>query len=338
MKPTVFIGSSVEGLSIAHAVQQLLEHDADVTVWSQGVFELSHYPLDSLREALRNSDFGIFIFTPDNMVEMRNEKHSAVRDNVIFEMGMFVGLLGKEKNFIVMPKNRKDLHLPTDLVGLNPAVYDTERRDGNLTAALGPACNAIRSAIQKRFTERDGSHADTEEIQSLLVEFDCDAFKTPFHAERSLISFNRRVADVKSSIEQRIGRVEPFYRRYLVEILTLVKAIERLALAIETNHRFSHYTPTVSHGIAIDSVRFAILMRVNELLWSLGYQDRIDGTQFVQQAIRISGHCHPQEIGKAEESLRECGLPPSIVRDYTHLSDMEQADRDTIFDDRRTRR
>ena len=338
MKPAVFIGSSVEGLSIAHAVQQLLEHDADVTVWSQGVFELSHYPLDSLREALRNSDFGIFIFTPDDMVEMRNEKHSAVRDNVIFEMGMFVGLLGKEKNFIVMPKSQKDLHLPTDLVGLNPAVYDPVRRDGNLTAALGPACNAIRSAIQKRFAERDGSHADAEEIKALLVEFDCDAFKTPFHAERSLISFNRRVTEVKSSIEKRIGRIEPFYRRYLVEILTLVKSLEPLASVIETNDRFSHYTPTGSHGIAIDSVRFAILMRANELLWSLGYQGRIDGTQFVEEAIRISGYCRPEEIRKAEESLRRFGLSPSIVHDYTRLPEMVRADRDAIFDARRTRR
>jgi predicted nucleotide-binding protein len=149
MKPQVFIASSVEGLAIAYAVQEGIEYDSEPTVWSQGVFDPTSFAIDDLIEKLTETDFGIFVFTPDDVSVVKNKRQKAIRDNVIFELGLFVGLLGRKRNFIVQPRNVKYLRWPTDLAGLNPLPFDMERRDGNVKAALGPACNQIREAMKK---------------------------------------------------------------------------------------------------------------------------------------------------------------------------------------------
>lgn len=149
MKPRVFVGSSVEGISVAYAIQQNLEHHAEVTVWDQGVFNLSKTALESLAQVLDRSDFGVFVFTPDDEVRMRGEENRIVRDNVIFELGLFVGRLGKERSYILLPRDGEDFHLPTDLVGMNPGTYETDRTDGSFRAATGPVCHDVHQMIKK---------------------------------------------------------------------------------------------------------------------------------------------------------------------------------------------
>jgi hypothetical protein len=149
MKPSVFVGSSTESLPIAYAIQQNLEIVSEVTVWTQGIFELSKFSIDSLLDTVEGSDFGVFVFSPDDVSIMRGKEKSIVRDNVIFELGLFVGRLGREKNFIVLPRGCEDnFHLPTDLLGVTP-LYESNRQDGNLRAALGPACSKMTKAIEK---------------------------------------------------------------------------------------------------------------------------------------------------------------------------------------------
>lgn len=148
MKPKIFIGSSVESLTIAYSVQENLEHNAECTVWNQGIFNLSETSLDSLVKSLEGFDFGIFVVGPEDVLKLRGEEFKAARDNVIFELGLFIGKLGKSRNFILAPRGQQNFHLPTDLLGLTPADYDPNRSDGNLNAALGPACNKILRAIQ----------------------------------------------------------------------------------------------------------------------------------------------------------------------------------------------
>jgi len=149
MKPKMFIASSVEHLDLAYAAQEALEHDVEPTVWTQGVFTLSKTAMASLIDVLDESDFGTFILAPDDITAISDKTKQTVRDKLIFELGLFIGRLGSDRCFLVVPRGVEDLHLPTDLLGLTPATYEPDRQDGNIVAALGPACNRIRKAVQK---------------------------------------------------------------------------------------------------------------------------------------------------------------------------------------------
>lgn len=147
-KPRLFIASSVEGLQVAYALQECLDHDAECTIWSQGVFTLSSVALDRLRDQAHKSDFAAFIFSPDDDATIRKDHWAVVRDNVLLEFGLFAGVLGRERCFIVQPRGVKNLHLPTDVLGITPADYVPDRQDKNMVAALGTASSKIRQAMK----------------------------------------------------------------------------------------------------------------------------------------------------------------------------------------------
>lgn len=149
MRPTLFIGSSSESLDIAYAAQENLEDCAQAIVWKQGLLELSKFLLESLLDTLDETDFGLFVFAADDMTRIRDQAMRTTRDNVIFELGLFIGRLGRERSFVIMPNDIPELHLPTDLMGLNTATFATPDNPRRMLAALGPACNKVRRAIQQ---------------------------------------------------------------------------------------------------------------------------------------------------------------------------------------------
>lgn len=148
MKPRVFVGSSKEQLALAYAIQKCLHNDADVTVWTQGVFEVSKSALESLLAALDRMDYGVFVFAPDDLVMMRGRKTKATRDNVVFELGLFMGRLGRGHGLVVAPGGH-NLRVPTDLLGTTPALYDPNRAKTEPEPALATACYAIREVISR---------------------------------------------------------------------------------------------------------------------------------------------------------------------------------------------
>lgn len=144
----LFIGSSSEGLDVARAIQTQLCHDCEVTVWNEGGFRLGQTTLEGLVSALDRFDFAIIVLTPDDKVVSREVERLAPRDNLLFELGLFMGRLGRARTLVVCPAS-PTMKLPSDLAGVTVARFSEDRIDKNLVAALGPAYNEVRQIIRE---------------------------------------------------------------------------------------------------------------------------------------------------------------------------------------------
>lgn len=142
----VFIMSSVEAIPVTNLLIQHFEHDPFLAVaWHHGVFKASHYTLDDLEAQLDDSDLAIAIAHADDVVVSRDEQWPAVRDNVIFELGMFLGRLGRRRAFL-MEQRDGDIKLPSDLAGLTTIPYKYKPGKDEM-AMLAPACSKLRNLI-----------------------------------------------------------------------------------------------------------------------------------------------------------------------------------------------
>lgn len=148
--PIMFVGSSVEGLPVAQELPTCLQHDkVIVRPWTtKGVFGPSGIPIDDLIKLVEEADFAVFVFGPDDKIQSRGKRHAAPRDNVIFEMGLFMGRLGRERVFMVKD-TRVDLKIPSDLTGVTPITYT--RHDGTTWADVATTvCTELRRVVASK--------------------------------------------------------------------------------------------------------------------------------------------------------------------------------------------
>jgi|SRR5215468_3882347 len=146
--PSLFIGSSEEGLDLARAVRASLEADAEVTLWKDGFFRPGFTYIDSLINSLSRFDFAVLVLRPEDFVISREVESLGPRDNVLFELGLFMGRFGKERTFM-LHQAKTSIKLPSDLAGVATATYDWPREDNDYRNAVGAACDSIRQIIRE---------------------------------------------------------------------------------------------------------------------------------------------------------------------------------------------
>jgi hypothetical protein len=147
-QPKVFVGSSQKSLRVARIIADGLEECADVSIWSERVFGLNEGFLDTLLKSLKEYDFAIFVLAADDMTISKDETRMSPRDNVLFESGLFMGVLGRERVFLVYD-DAAQVKIPSDLAGISLASYDGSKIDGaNPEAATRKACMLITDRIK----------------------------------------------------------------------------------------------------------------------------------------------------------------------------------------------
>jgi len=146
-KPRVFIGSSTSALEVARNVQAHLESVANVTIWRDlsGAHTMGKTIIEAILDIIEQYDFAVMIFAVDDQINRSNDTVFVPRDNVVFELGLFMAKLGRDRTF-VLKEMGVDIHVATDLSGLVTANYDG-RNTNNLRAILSTPCVQIRETI-----------------------------------------------------------------------------------------------------------------------------------------------------------------------------------------------
>jgi CRP/FNR family cyclic AMP-dependent transcriptional regulator len=151
--PRIFLGSSRESLGMAQGLKTAIESAATacsinlgVTIWSEGVFTASRSTMESLEVQLRLSDFAVLVAGKDDTVRSRGKQKNAPRDNVVFELGLFMGALSRMRTFLLVPRG-VDLKIPSDLLGQTPVQFDPKEPD--LGKALCAAASELVDIVKK---------------------------------------------------------------------------------------------------------------------------------------------------------------------------------------------
>jgi CAP12/Pycsar effector protein, TIR domain len=196
--PRVFIASSKEGLKFADAVNIKLEYVARVKQWDNA-FDPSSITITSLIKRAKDADYGIFVFHNDDEIIIRKNSYSVVRDNVLLELGLFIGALGLEKCFVLIPKSTKDeFRMPTDLDGVTTSTYDDQEEDP--VDAVATSCAKIKFAIEKLQKLNEPTNTpknQTQEIiQKQLNSAQSDLWRIRNEVERSKEEHNKLLTSI----------------------------------------------------------------------------------------------------------------------------------------------
>lgn len=152
--PKMFIGSSTECLSIVDEFVQAFSRHVSCVPWNLAPeFKTSgsFTTFNALCDAARFYDFALFVLTPDDKLEHHSKHFACPRDNVIFEMGLFIGAIGAQRVLACVSRDSADpIKLPSDLLSVNMPRFGCNKVDRHgLIASINAEIQGFAVTIAK---------------------------------------------------------------------------------------------------------------------------------------------------------------------------------------------
>lgn len=182
MKPKVFIGSSGLKYKIVEAIADRLSDEVEAHPW-KSAFPVGEMTLESLVAEAHRVDFGIFVFGADDRLASDVD---VPRDNVVYEAGLFAGVLGTDRSLIA---HEEEVKTPTDLKGMTVAKFPRSRSAEDIADAVCPVLlEAIRGKGAKRWASVAGTLAGDWWQFSLAADGGIERSKISFLRFRRAVS------------------------------------------------------------------------------------------------------------------------------------------------------
>lgn len=132
----IFAISSSEALEVVNTGFDFFKREQafEYAPWTTEIFHPGNYLMEDLEAELMRADFAVAIAQDDDIVESRDTRIATPRDNVIFELGLFIGVLGRKRTILMAPEGIK-IKLPTDVSGITIVRYESDTTSNPTSAA-----------------------------------------------------------------------------------------------------------------------------------------------------------------------------------------------------------
>jgi len=151
-KSRIFIASSGRTRTLAEKLGDELQTEfCDAMLWDEAQRrQLGATVIESLERTVVEYDFAVIILASDDVMAQGADDRLRARDNCVFEAGLFIKALGRERCYLVNSVEQNQL--PHDLTGIISLFFqepaDLENRD-QCTAAIKFVAGFIKDAVQR---------------------------------------------------------------------------------------------------------------------------------------------------------------------------------------------
>ena len=157
-KPKIFIGSTKERKKDAEDLQAIISEWSDPNIWTDN-FTVGKSTIENLETKLPSFNMCVFLWTADDVANIRGKDMSVARDNLIFETGLSYAYIGRQNTVVVREENTKVI---SDLFGITDITHDFSQDIRILATKLRNHYDEISKTQQSKHSEKEKDETNNE--------------------------------------------------------------------------------------------------------------------------------------------------------------------------------